>query len=142
MKLGKASAYAVFACVHIAENEQKGPIPGRDIAESCGIPVEYLLKILQQLVRSEVLRSERGPRGGFVLYKPASQTSLLDIVEAIEGTLRSDLAGSEQVSGLMQAKNRIGSVCDQIAEYTRSLLRQSTIDQMVGMPRTDLVNSF
>ena len=83
MRLGKAAAYGVYATLHIAQSDKDGPIQGRIIAKSCGIPVEYLLKILQQLVRAQVLLSERGRGGGFLLRRTPAQTSLLDIVEAI-----------------------------------------------------------
>lgn len=61
----------------------------KNIAESCRIPLEYLLKILLQLVRSDVLGSIRGPRGGFYLSRPAGEITLLQIFEAIEGPLES-----------------------------------------------------
>ena len=80
MRLGRAAAYAVFATTHLAEHTNGTPIQGREIAESCGIPAGHLLKILQQLVRAQILSSERGPAGGFVLRKSADEITLLEIV--------------------------------------------------------------
>ena len=91
MRLGRAAAYAVFATTHLAERGQATPVQGRDIAESCGVPAGHLLKILQQLVRAQVLGSERGPAGGFVLRKQPGEITLLEIVEAIEGPINGDL---------------------------------------------------
>jgi len=132
MRLGKASAYGVYATLHIAQSDREGPIQGRIIAKSCGIPVEYLLKILQQLVRAQVLSSERGRGGGFLLRKPASQTNLLDIVEAIEGPITAELDIKKQVVISDKARSKIEGVCADITEYTKARLRKTTIKVLMG----------
>jgi len=132
MRLGKASAYGVFATIHIAGHEKHGPIQGRDIAKNCGIPVEYLLKILQQLVRSQVLSSERGRGGGFLLRKPAGQTTLLEIVESIEGPVSADLSIGRGVQVSDKARRKIEGVCGEIANYAKSKLRRMTIKNLMG----------
>jgi len=87
MKLNRSVWYAFYAASHIARQEEGIPVMAKNIAESCRIPLEYLLKILLQLVRSDVLGSIRGPRGGFYLSRPAGEITLLQIFEAIEGPL-------------------------------------------------------
>lgn len=132
MRLGKASAYGVYATLHIAQSDREGPIQGRIIAKSCGIPVEYLLKILQQLVRAQVLSSERGRGGGFLLRKAAGQTNLLDIVEAIEGPIGSELDVKKQVIITDKARHKIEAVCGEIANHTKAKLRKTTIKQLMS----------
>ena len=90
MRLGKASSYGILATLHIAKVAKQDPIQGREIADACGIPGEYLLKILQQLARLRILSSERGRGGGFTLAKAPSQTTLLEIIEAIEAVASPD----------------------------------------------------
>jgi Rrf2 family protein len=58
--------------------------------------LEYLLKILQQLVRANVLRSKRGPRGGFSLAKPTNKITMLEVIEAVDGPLTGELNLSDQ----------------------------------------------
>ena len=57
----------------------------RHIAEEEQIPAHFLAKILQELTRKGLLRSNKGPSGGFALRVPASQIRLLDLVEALDG---------------------------------------------------------
>jgi Rrf2 family protein len=57
----------------------------KDVAQSTGIPLPYLSKILHALSQTGLVRSKRGYRGGFALARPADQISLLDIAEAVEG---------------------------------------------------------
>ena len=104
---------------------------GRDIARACGIPEEYLLKILQQLARARVLRSERGRAGGFLLRKTPSRTTLLEIVEAIQGPVSGDLVSRKEIKGAEPAKDAVESVCGEIARYAKSLLRKTTICKLM-----------
>lgn len=87
MKISRSTGYALVAVGFIAENYKDGAILAARISEEYGIPLEYLLKILQQLVRAGVLRSKRGPRGGFSLARRAEDITLLQIVEAVDGPL-------------------------------------------------------
>ena len=56
------------------------------LAEYHGVPAAYLAKHLQALSRAEILESVPGPRGGYRLAKPARDVTVLDVIEAIEGT--------------------------------------------------------
>ncbi len=132
MRLGRAAAYAVFATTHLAENGDGTPIQGRDIAECCGIPSGHLLKILQQLVRAQVLSSERGPAGGFVLRKPPNEISLLEIVEAIEGPINGDLLLRNVATGKEVARQRLEQTCQEVAAFAKSLLARTFISDLLS----------
>jgi Rrf2 family protein len=131
MRLGKASAYAVFAAVHVARHEKDGPVQGRIIADAYGIGPDYLLKILQQLVRSQVLVSEAGRRGGFKLKKKPEQITLLEIVEAIEGPVDGELTIRKEILGAEAAKDKVEQVCEDVAGIARSLLGKTTIKHLM-----------
>ena len=130
MQLGRATAYAVFAVVYIAETNGKLPVQGKDIAQSCGMPGGRLLKILQQLVRSRILTSERGPAGGFRLRRPAADITLLEIIEAIEGPIDGDLLVRQGISNMERARAAVQKACTQVAEFARSHLRQISVQDL------------
>jgi Rrf2 family protein len=127
MRIGRAAAYAVFATAHLAETASSNPVQGRDIAESCGIPSGHLLKILQQLVRAQILASERGPAGGFILRKPPAEITLLEIVEAIEGPIAGDLALRSVAAGKESVREQLERMCQDVAGYAKSRLAEQTI---------------
>ena len=131
MRLGRAAAYAVFATTHLAEHANGSPIQGRDIAGACGIPSGHLLKILQQLVRAQILSSERGPAGGFVLRKPASEITLLEIVEAIDGPINGDLLLRNVASEKEAARSRLESTCQEVAEFARTRLADTRVSELM-----------
>jgi len=100
MKISRSTGYALLAVGYIAQNQKEGIILSQTISKRYNIPLEYLLKILQQLVRANVLRSKRGPRGGFNLAKPAKKITLLQVIEAVEGPMINYLNLTEQARGV------------------------------------------
>jgi Rrf2 family protein len=96
MRVSRSTGYALLAVGYIAKNQGDGVVLSQDISNQYDIPLEYLLKILQQLVRANVLRSKRGPRGGFSLAKPPNKITMLEIIEAVDGPLTGELSLAEQ----------------------------------------------
>lgn len=77
--------FAIEAVVDIAYNSGVNPVQSKDIAERQGIPRRYLEQVLQQLVRADVLRGVRGPRGGYRLARERRRISLGEIVRIVAG---------------------------------------------------------
>ena len=75
--------YALRAVTWLAARPGEGLTAGR-IAEATQVPEDYLSKVLQQLVRGEVLVSQRGRHGGFQLARPAAEISMFAVVNAVE----------------------------------------------------------
>ena len=99
MKISRSTGYALLAAGYLAQHQKEKIVLSQDISKKYDIPLEYLLKILQQLVRANVLRSKRGPRGGFSLARPIKKISLLQIIEAVDGPMISNLHLDEHAPG-------------------------------------------
>ena len=99
MKISRTTGYALLAVGYIAQHQDEKVILSQSISKEYNISSEYLSKILQQLVRANVLRSKRGPRGGFSLAKPAKKVTMLQIIEAVDGPMVSQLSLAEQTRG-------------------------------------------
>jgi Rrf2 family transcriptional regulator, iron-sulfur cluster assembly transcription factor len=84
MILSRASEYAIRAMVYMAEKGGESPTQLKDIAESEGIPFHFLAKTMQVLTRIRLVKSFRGPRGGFTLMKRPDQIYLYEIVNAFD----------------------------------------------------------
>ncbi len=67
------------------------------IADQTGFSKNHLAKILQQLVKNNYLNSTRGPRGGFIMKKLATEVSLMDIYKVIEGEIEENHCGANCV---------------------------------------------
>lgn len=85
MIYSRSAEYAIRAFVVLAEVPAGKFAMVKQIAEEAGIPAHFLAKILQQLARQGLLRSSKGPTGGFALRQTAAETTLLQIVDSIDG---------------------------------------------------------
>jgi Rrf2 family transcriptional regulator, iron-sulfur cluster assembly transcription factor len=90
-ELGHKGDYALRAALHLACHAAEGRQKSREIAASMGIPATYLPQILGSLIRRGLVSSIAGPHGGYSLARPAGEISLLEVVEAAEGPVRSSL---------------------------------------------------
>lgn len=131
MKLSRSSEYALMAMAYIALNRRAKPVLAGRIAQEYGIPVEYLLKILQQLVRSGLLISKRGPRGGFTLAKPADTINLVQIIEPVEGPICADAYMAEQTHNAPFSV-KMEKVYNQAAEAMRNVCEKATLADMIS----------
>jgi Rrf2 family protein len=80
MWISGTSQYAIRAVVYVATNGADTPVQVGPIATALDVPQNYLSKTLHRLVRAGVLRSVRGPRGGFQLAVPAERLTLARVV--------------------------------------------------------------
>jgi Rrf2 family protein len=79
--------YAVRAVVELAGSAQGSPRKVDEVAKAQSIPVSFLENILTQLRSAGIVRSQRGPEGGYWLAHPAEEVNLADIIRAVEGPL-------------------------------------------------------
>jgi Rrf2 family protein len=86
MKLPETTEWVLHAANSLAQLGPGGTVSAARLAAHYGVPAAYLAKQLQTLVRAGVLSATTGPRGGFRLARPAEQITLLQIVEAVDGT--------------------------------------------------------
>ena len=88
LKMSEATALALHTMVIIGR--QEAAISASPMAEQLSASEAHIFKVLQQLVRAGLLRSKRGPHGGYVLARPASEITLMDVYEVFEGPMRQD----------------------------------------------------
>jgi Rrf2 family protein len=86
MRLSEGVEWGVHCAVVLALVPPGQSLPARRLAEYHGIPAPYLAKHLQAMTRAGLVESVPGPRGGFRLRRPAEDVTVLDVVEAIDGT--------------------------------------------------------
>ena len=79
--------YAVRAVVELASTGPQAPRKVEDVARAQSIPVSFLENILTQLRSSGIVRSQRGPEGGYWLAHPADEVNLAQVIRAVEGPL-------------------------------------------------------
>lgn len=97
MKLSTRGRYAVMAMVDLAAHAEGKPVTLADIAERQEISLSYLEQLFGKLRRGGLVKSVRGPGGGYILGRGANDTRIADIVLAVDEPIkatRCDLATS------------------------------------------------
>jgi Rrf2 family protein len=80
--ISQTAEYALRAVAHLAVCGEQGSTT-QHIADATLVPRGYLAKVLKELARSGIVRSQRGPTGGFTLVADPEELRVLDVVEAV-----------------------------------------------------------
>lgn len=87
MKLTSKGRYAVTAILDLAFHSTSGPVTLSDISKRQDISLSYLEQLFTRLRKQQLVRSTRGPGGGYSLNRPASQIAVAEIVSAVDETV-------------------------------------------------------
>jgi len=124
----RSCEYALQGVLYIALHSKNGQAVGlKEIAESLKIPMHFLSKILQLLVRHRILASLKGPNGGFLLSEAPENLTLFKIVEIVDGLGIFDRCGiglkvcSDETPCPIHHKYKI------LKEDIKNLLKEKTI---------------
>lgn len=124
--LSKTSEYALRAVLHLAREGADLPVRASEISRVLDVPANYLSKILHALARADILTSERGPRGGFRLARPANELTLAAVIEPFDPLMqqRSCLLGRPECSDATPCAvhDRWKQVSEPVAEFFRQTM--------------------
>ena len=87
MRLSHLADYAVVLMTAAARRDAGARLSATELSAETGVPLPTTQKLMGQLATAGLLSSARGAAGGFALARPATDISLADIVEAVEGPI-------------------------------------------------------
>jgi Rrf2 family protein len=128
MKLTLVSTHAVTALTYLACEKPDGHVASHAIVRAEGVPEKFLLKLLKFLVSARILRSVRGPNGGYALARDPKDITLLEVGESVGGPLRG-VAQPVNKEGAALDK-RLQAVCDEAAASVRARLATVTLAEL------------
>ncbi|RJQ50701.1 MAG: Rrf2 family transcriptional regulator [Nitrospiraceae bacterium] len=85
LRLSTKGQYGVRAMFELAKNYEKGPLTIKEIAERQDVSVAYLEQLLNRLRRSRLIKSRKGPGGGYIISGKPGEISIGMILNALEG---------------------------------------------------------
>jgi Rrf2 family protein len=130
MRLSARSDYALRAAIELAASGD-GHITSEQLAKAQQIPAKFLEAILTQLRRAGLVRSQRGPDGGFWLARPAGEISLADIIRAIDGPLLGVRGERPENLGYIGAAEPLQTVWIALRANERAILEDVTLAHLV-----------
>jgi Rrf2 family protein len=135
LRLSKKADYALIATKHLAQQESTGrSTSAREIAEQYGIPIELMAKVLQRLVRTGLLVSTQGTRGGYMLSRPSTSISVADVIQAIDGPFTVTACSTERNDCEQYSKCSIRDSLWQIRERIAAALGTVSLAEMAVQP--------
>lgn len=142
MQISTKGKYSVRAVVDIAQNSNGAPITLKAISEREGISLLFLEQLFQQLRKGDIVHSIRGPHGGYVLARDASEITIGEIVRLVEPPLYSSSCfdKEESVHDCRIADSCIGgAIWRQLEEHVNSFMDSITLAELIHQPKTDVV---
>ena len=130
MRLSARADYALRAAIELAA-ASSGHVTADQLARAQQIPGKFLETILTQLRRAGLIRSQRGPDGGFWLARPASDISLADIIRAIDGPLVGVRGERPENLGYVGAAEPLQTVWIALRANERAILDEVTLEHIV-----------
>ena len=132
LRLSKKADYALIAMKHLAQKPGATSTSAREIAEQYDIPIELLAKVLQRLVRTGLLASTQGTRGGYTLSRPSKSISLADVIQAIDGPFTVTACSTEKNDCEQYSKCSVRDPLWQIRERIVAALGTVTLSEMAS----------
>ena len=99
MQLTSKGRYAVMAMADLAKNKFKKPTSLTEISLRQGISIAYLEQLFLKLRKNNLVRSVRGPSGGYVLNRPPEEIKLLSIISAVDEKIKTVKCKRESKKG-------------------------------------------
>jgi Rrf2 family protein len=142
MQISTKGKYSVRAVLDIAQNSNGAPVPLAAISKREGISLLFLEQLFQQLRKGSVVKSVRGPHGGYVLARDAAEITIGEIVRLIEPPLYTSSCFSND--GPVD-NCRIGDTCiggaiwKQLAEHVDNFLDSITLADLANKSKPEVI---
>ncbi len=131
MRISAKVDYAVRAAAELAAAGE-GPLKGERISVAQGIPVKFLENILLDLKVAGIVASQRGPEGGYWLARPASETTIADVIRAVEGPLASVRGARPETLAYRGTAGALVPVWIALRASLRAVLEAVTLEDVAG----------
>jgi Rrf2 family nitric oxide-sensitive transcriptional repressor len=132
--LSNTAEYALRIMITLTEADED-PLTSEQIAEQTRVPSDYAVKVLQWLGRAQMVRGQRGRKGGFKLSCDPNQTSLLDVVNVIDPLERiaaCPLGRTAHQEGLCPLHSRLDDVIAILMDSLSRMTLRSVVDGQEG----------
>ena len=137
MKLSTKGRYAVMAMVDLASHSQGKPVALADVAERQEISLSYLEQLFGRLRKGGLVKSVRGPGGGYLLSRVSSDIRVSDIIMAVDEPIRATRCTPGSPEGCRGNKSRClthdlwGELSNQIYLYLSSVTVEDICERRV-----------
>jgi Rrf2 family protein len=127
MRVSAKADYAVRAAAELAAAEASGPLKAERIAEAQDIPIKFLESILLELKHAGIVRSQRGPDGGYSLARAGADISIADVIRAVDGPLANVRGDRPENTAYTGSAARLTDVWIAVRAALREILESTSL---------------
>ena len=127
MILTQATVYGIYGLVYLVKQPEGKSVSLSEVSSTVKLPTKFLAKIFQALVRSGLIRSYRGARGGFRLNRPKEKINLAEIIESIQGPIQFARCLNNKTEHANRAAYKLGKIFQEIQDYCHNKLESKTL---------------
>ena len=137
MRVSAKADYAVRASAELAASATARPLKAERISDAQGIPIKFLEAILLELKHAGIVKSTRGPDGGYGLARPALEISIADVIRAVDGPLANVRGERPEDAHYSGSAEHLTSVWIAVRAALRGVLEQTSLEDLVSgkLPR-------
>jgi Rrf2 family protein len=130
MRVSARSDYALRAVAELAAGDGRA-MNRETIAIAQEIPADFLENILLELKHAGIVTSQRGPRGGSRLARPASEISLADVIRAVDGPLANVRGNRPEAVEYLGAATHLREVWIAVRASLREILEEVSVQDLI-----------
>jgi Rrf2 family iron-sulfur cluster assembly transcriptional regulator len=143
MKLSTKGRYSVMAMIDIGTHSAGKPVSLADIAARQDISQEYLEQLFSKLRRAGLVASARGPGGGYILARDASEIRMADVIQAVDEELRVTRCEGDAVEGCVKGERCCAhDLWSSMGRQMMNFLDSITLDDVVSKRNLALAASI
>jgi Rrf2 family protein len=132
VRISAKADYAVRAAAELAAAPPDTPVRAEQLATAQGIPLKFLLHILNELKLARIVQSQRGAQGGYRLARPASEITVADVIRAVEGPLANVHESRPEEMDYRGAAEPLREVWVAVRANLRAVLEHVTLADLVS----------
>ena len=132
LRFSKKADYALIALKDLSASSAQSSSTARAIAGRYDIPVELMAKVLQRLSKMGVIASHKGIRGGYYLDRDATEISVADVIQAIDGPVLVTACSDEDESCDQYSKCNVRDPLWRLKNRILEVLSSFTVDELIA----------
>jgi Rrf2 family protein len=141
MQVPRRVDYGLRAVIYLSVQDPERCCSITEIAKQQGVPKKFLEKIIQDLIRSGLIKSKRGACGGYTLARSADEISFYEVIEALEGPIAVNACMDEHMSCDQLPPCSMLNVWSEVQRKVTEVLTSTTIADLKRKPCRDLIGS-
>ena len=141
--LSKSFGYALRGILYVAAvRAEKHKVQTEEIAEQLSVPRHFLGKVMQKVVKAEILQSTKGPYGGFSVTKITLHVTLMNLVEITDGVEHFNICALQLRNCSEQHPCPLHIQMDSIKKKLIKVLSETTIEELLSDDKKNFIDSL